>query len=289
MKKTTPKTHWLIDLGLLVGFIAAFYVNLTGIGLHQWLGLTVTILALVHLLLHWDWVVEVSRRIFTKTSGRARLYLLMDILLMLGAVVMFETGLAISTWFNLNLMSYVVWLDIHVYSSVITLGITVLKLGLHWRWVVAVAQKSFRRRRILQVGSPLEPVAVPIPVNRQRVDRRQFLVLMGVVGGASVLAASNVLAKVKDVQSASVSQLTNGVEQAAITIPTAAPTAEATTASVVGSTTPASTATALTQVAAIPSSQSCTVSCPRGCSYPGHCRRYIDSNNNNKCDLGECL
>jgi hypothetical protein len=36
------------------------------------------------------------------------------------------------------------------------------------------------------------------------------------------------------------------------------------------------------------SSNSCTVRCNKGCSYPGHCRRYTDSNNTGRCDLGEC-
>lgn len=27
--------------------------------------------------------------------------------------------------------------------------------------------------------------------------------------------------------------------------------------------------------------------CNRDCSYPGHCRRYTDQNNNGRCDLGE--
>lgn len=29
--------------------------------------------------------------------------------------------------------------------------------------------------------------------------------------------------------------------------------------------------------------------CPRGCSYPGHCRRYTDANSNGRCDLGESV
>ena len=33
---------------------------------------------------------------------------------------------------------------------------------------------------------------------------------------------------------------------------------------------------------------SCTIRCGRRCSYPGHCRRYTDSNGNGRCDLGEC-
>jgi hypothetical protein len=31
------------------------------------------------------------------------------------------------------------------------------------------------------------------------------------------------------------------------------------------------------------------VRCDRRCSYPGHCRKYTDSNGNGRCDLGECL
>jgi hypothetical protein len=285
VKKTLPKTHWLIDLGLMVGFLAAFYVNLTGIGLHQWLGVAVTILALVHLILHWDWVVAVISRFFMKTCGRSRLYLLLDVLLMVGATVIFETGLVISTWFNLNLTNYPDWLDIHVYSSVITLGLTVLKLGLHWRWVVNIAQKSFSRRRALPVIQMLKPVPVPIPMNQKRVDRRQFLVLMGAVGGASVLAASNVLSKVKNVQSAAVTQSTATAQEVGTVVPTAAQTTKAVESAIA----PTATATALPQVASITTTLSCTVRCPRGCSYPGHCRRYTDSNKNGRCDLGECL
>jgi hypothetical protein len=36
-------------------------------------------------------------------------------------------------------------------------------------------------------------------------------------------------------------------------------------------------------------SSGCVVRCERGCSYPGHCRRYTDSNQNGRCDLGECV
>lgn len=33
----------------------------------------------------------------------------------------------------------------------------------------------------------------------------------------------------------------------------------------------------------------CTVRCGRRCFYPGHCRRYRDTNGNGRCDLGECV
>jgi hypothetical protein len=68
------------------------------------------------------------------------------------------------------------------------------------------------------------------------------------------------------------------------------PTTVPTTASTVA---PAAAPTTVPTQASVAASQNtaatCSVRCRRGCSFPGHCRRYIDSNGNGKCDLGECL
>jgi hypothetical protein len=286
MKKTSHQTHWLVDLALLAGYLLSFYLELTGVNLHQWLGVGVTALALIHLILHWDWVTAVVKRFFGKTSGRSRIYLLLDLLIMFGAVVIFETGLVISTWFSLNLYNYAAWLDVHIYSAVITLSITVLKLGFHWRWIVCNAKKIFARRETIRTPQPLSPDRVPVPVNLKSVDRRHFLMLMGAVGAASALAASNVFSKMKDVQSAAVTQEAAASPQAAIAQSTAT-TGPAT--SLQSSKTPTPDATAVPTAAYANPVASCTVRCPRGCSYPGHCSRYTDCNQNNRCDLGECL
>ncbi len=289
MKKPSQKTHWWIDLGMFLGYLLCFYLDLTGVVLHQWLGLSVTILALVHLLLHWDWVTSVFTRFFGRTTARSRIYLLLDMLIMVGAVMMFETGLAISTWFALDLNNFGTWLDVHVYASIITLGLVVLKLGLHWRWIAKTAKKAFAIRGMGQLPLPGQPAAIPVPAAAKEVDRRQFLALMGLVGGASTLAAANVISYFKTAQSVSTVQaaeISTGVAQvqATASVPTA--TAQA---SVTQAATAAPTPTALPQVVSSPSASNCTVRCPRGCSYPGHCRRYTDSNQNNKCDLGECM
>ena len=205
---------------------------------------------------------------------------------MLGVVVMVETGLMISTWFSLDLYNYAAWLDIHIYSSVITLGITVLKLGLHWRWIVCNAKKIFARRDTLRIPQPLTPILMPLPVNQKSVDRRHFLILMGAVGAASAVAASNVFSKIKDVESATVTQSVTSSTKASLVPSTATilPTTALQT-----SATPAPVVTAEPAATYTSPVTSCTVRCPRGCSYPGHCRRYTDANQNNRCDLGECL
>ena len=56
-------SHWLIDAVLFTGLIAAFFLDLTGLELHQWIGISGGALALYHLLAHWQWVGAVTERL----------------------------------------------------------------------------------------------------------------------------------------------------------------------------------------------------------------------------------
>ena len=41
MKSNPSKHNWCVDLILFVGLILMFFLDLTGIGLHQWIGIAV--------------------------------------------------------------------------------------------------------------------------------------------------------------------------------------------------------------------------------------------------------
>jgi len=77
-----------------------------------------------------------------------------DVLIVIGFVVILETGLVISTWLNLDLLNYVTWLDIHLYASYATLALLVVKIGLHWRWVVNITSKIFATEKTPFKGDP---------------------------------------------------------------------------------------------------------------------------------------
>ena len=195
MNVHNQQKNWIIDIFLLVGFLISFYLELTGVILHQWIGVALMVLGFVHLLVHWDWVKAVTIRFFNGKNPRNRWYYLIDLLIMLGFVVIVETGLVISTWFNLALNNYVAWLDIHIYASITTLALTVLKVGLHWRWVVTTTKKMFSFSKQPLIRPVLTPALVPVRVNAKNMERREFLSVMGVVGLGSLLAVSNVLSK----------------------------------------------------------------------------------------------
>jgi len=60
----TRVDFWL-DATILVGFILAYSFGFTGPVIHEWLGLALGLVLLVHLTLHWDWVVRTTRRLVT--------------------------------------------------------------------------------------------------------------------------------------------------------------------------------------------------------------------------------
>jgi hypothetical protein len=112
----------------------------------------------------------------------------MDASLMLGFALILVTGLVISSWFTLALENYAAWRNIHVIASIAMLLIIVVKIGLHWRWIVKTAQRLF---------APTPPAVASLPMQHVHasatMDRRRYLALMGAIGVATAVAISQVL------------------------------------------------------------------------------------------------
>lgn len=108
-------------------------LDLTGLPIHQWLGLGVGLLAGYHLMAHWSWVKSVSSRLVSTASGQARRYYLVDAGLFAGLSLILVTALAMSTWFDLALEPYHSWYDLHVIATITTLALTVVKVGQCYR------------------------------------------------------------------------------------------------------------------------------------------------------------
>ena len=267
----------MTDAVLLVGVLAAFFLDLTGLPLHQWLGVAVGLLAGYHFLLHRDWVKSVTLRFWGQTSRQARRYYVIDASLMFGFAVILVTGLVISSWFALPLENYAAWRDAHVAASIITLLVVAGKIGLHWRWIVNTAQRLFP---VPDASATTALPRQPVPASAQ-MDRRRFLTLMGTVGVAAVIAISHVLDDEKGV-------LADESVRAGLIPEETGQQKTASSTQSLGSSQQA-TPTPSTTSSANPSAAACVVRCNKGCSYPGHCRRYVDTNKNNRCDMGECM
>ena len=253
MKNNRSVTNWLIDAALFGSFIVLFFLELTGLALHQWLGIVCGALALYHLARHWKWVKAVGQRLLGGTTWQARLYYLVDAFLLLGFGVILVSGLMISTWLNAPLGDAARTLvDLHLLTSQAALLLVVLKVALHWRWIAKTA-----RQITLQSNAPSAKFTPEI-------YRRDFIKLMGMVGIAAALALLYSTRPTATTNAQAPSPQAPDLQELLTPRATSQPSN---------------------------SSPSCTKRCPRGrsCSYPGSCRLYTDSNGNNRCDLGECL
>jgi hypothetical protein len=256
----TKHTHnWLIDATLFTGLIAAFFLDLTGLELHQWLGVGIGAIALYHLLDHWQWITAVTSRFFGKTSNRSRGYYLVNLSILAGFLIITFTGLIISSWLDLSLSNPESWLTIHILASIGTLILVTLKIVLHWRWIAVVTRKVF--------NPPPAPVpnpapARPAPSGSGQLSRAEFLKVLGVASLASLVALT----------------------QAVNSLPS--PEAALTSTAQTSQTSQVSTSASSSNLAS--ASLACSVRCDKRCSYPGHCHRYTDTNGNGRCDYGEC-
>jgi len=278
MESSRQRRNWAIDAVLFVGFMVCMFLDLTGIELHQWLGVSLTLLAGYHLSVHWRWLVTVSRKFLGRLSGEARLKYLVDAGLLVGFLLTGTSGLVISTWFDLRLSNYLVWRDFHVIASVVTLSMVVLKIGLHWRWIMTVAARHLSAN----TASPTSgraPQTAPVAAT---IGRREFLGLMGVVGAAALFAGVNALAGA-GVGTAHVRATVKEMDRLSSDSKTRSAAGATSTGGSVpsqkGSTSPTEDTS---------TSDPCVVECPKRCSYPGRCRRYVDSDRSGRCDLGEC-
>ena len=136
-----------VDLIILLAFLAVFQPDLTGIPFHEWFSLVLTGIIILHLLLHWRWMVSVSIRFFKKIFHSSRLDYVVDGLLFITFTVAILSGLLISRVVMINLglptSPEPVWLELHDLSANLTLILTGLHIALHWKWVASTFARYF--------------------------------------------------------------------------------------------------------------------------------------------------
>ena len=297
------KRNWWLNVTLFALFLSTFFLKLTGVQLHQWLGMLCGALIAIHLLFHMNWVKRITVQALERLSHRSLLYYALDAALFGGIFSIIATGLLISTWLNIDFLDDNFWFTIHLAISIGTLVLLAVKLLLHWRWIARTMKEIGQRGRSLK-NATQQPVAA---ASIAAISRREFINVAGVVGAASCLACWMVSDDLTPVtadtttESGNSSNVAGGSGEATVIEPSN-PTANETT-SLEGETYSLQTENSNSQSessslqsesdylqsdTAVQSEIPCVAQCNRHCAYPGHCRRYRDANNNGYCDLGEC-
>ncbi len=137
----STRTNLWIDAAIFIGFLVALEPNLTGITIHEWLGVALGAALIVHAALHWDWVIEVAIRFLRRLFRASQLNFVVDLLLFTAFVLVMLSGIMISRSVLLVLGIRVAasssWRFLHSWSADVTLILAGLHFALHWKWIVA--------------------------------------------------------------------------------------------------------------------------------------------------------
>lgn len=147
----TLKNFWL-DIALFIAFIVDMNTRFTGIPIHEWLGIALGIALIYHLLLHWNWIVAITKRIFSKLPAAERLRYILDIALFVDMVIVIATGLWISRvavpQLGISVTENFLWRRLHSMTADLVLWMVALHLALSWKWIV----NAFKRYMVQPVG-----------------------------------------------------------------------------------------------------------------------------------------
>ncbi len=195
------RNNWLIDAGLLssalVAAISGIYFLFLPVGgyqggrnpmygivilferhtwedIHTWIGVAMIAVAVIHLTLHWSWVVSMARRTWKEWTGKAgpmnargRWNLIVNLTIAVSFLLTALSGIYFLFFPSsggaitpMVIFSQSGWDLIHTWAGVTLIIAAVLHFAIHWKWVTKVTRNLFRRFSPIKSGQELGEGAI---------------------------------------------------------------------------------------------------------------------------------
>ncbi|MCL4251654.1 MAG: DUF4405 domain-containing protein [Anaerolineae bacterium] len=134
-----------LDALLVIAFIVDLEVRFTGVHIHELLGVFLGAVILIHLILHWRWIVSITRTFLRKPLHESRLSYLLNIALFADMLILIVTGILIARTLGLNLTAVQqysrMFERLHRITADLSLLIVAFHVALHWKWIATQARK----------------------------------------------------------------------------------------------------------------------------------------------------
>jgi Domain of unknown function (DUF4405) len=136
MRRLIPK--FCLDLFLLLTFIVLVSPKLSGIPVHEWLGILIGLPVLFHLLYSWSWITNNGKRLL-KADGRTRVNFFLNIVLFILIAIQIVSGVVISMVIlpviGIRTIDDYAWRTLHNMTSTWLLYVVGLHLSINWKWI----------------------------------------------------------------------------------------------------------------------------------------------------------
>ena len=128
-----------IDIAALAVYLVAANPAVTGIGIHEWLGLGMLVIFFVHAAMHVDWVIEAVRRSFVRLSWARTGNAVLDLVIVAVVMVVLVSGVIVSgavlPALGLYADGYYFWDPLHAIAAKALLALLLVHVVAHWRWL----------------------------------------------------------------------------------------------------------------------------------------------------------
>ena len=156
---TKTRLRLFLDLLLFVLILLIAAPDATGIFLHEWVSLLFIPLIVAHVVLDWEWVVGVTRRLFKPMPGEVRFnYVLNSLLFFFMTTAMFS-GIVISReampGMGIPVNPQPFWRGLHDFSANFVVLMIGIHLAMHARWIVT----SINRYVLGRINRPSKQIA----------------------------------------------------------------------------------------------------------------------------------
>ncbi len=156
------------------------------IPLHEWAGVVIFIPLMVHILIDWKWIVNVTKHIFGTQTAQTRFNYCWDWLLFIVVTVAFVSGVVISEaalpalGFKVEIDPF--WTGVHIIASRVLMMLLGVHIAMHWNWLVSALKRPVDRAPARDIDNNRE-----IGKSSLSLMRSTFIpVLMVVLAGALI-------------------------------------------------------------------------------------------------------
>lgn len=138
--RSQTRLKLMIDIAIFIGFLITMDPRSSGLTVHEWLATSLIAGLVVHLLLNWDWIVQITRRFIDRVNSQTRVNYLLNRLLFIDGTVIMISGFMISESLvpalGIQLPHNFAWRSLHDLSANLFLILLGLHTALHWSWIV---------------------------------------------------------------------------------------------------------------------------------------------------------
>ena len=162
----------MLDTGMLIATIALIDPRASGLTIHEWVGIILGAVLVVHLTLNWQRVIAVTRMMVANLPRETRINQILNGLLFVFMAVAIGSAIAIyeGTLPTLGILTSGsrVWQNVHGLSANASLILIGAHLAMNWQWVMRtvrqIAGKTVRKNPSLRPAPFRGGITANLPV-----------------------------------------------------------------------------------------------------------------------------